>query len=432
MQAMLSFDQAPPLAAPLRFFLSAPLFAAAAGLLLLLLGPELLASRWTAGALAFTHLLTAGFMLQTMVGALLQILPVATGAGVARPLGVARAVHGLLTLGLLFLVGAFLTYRSELFQGALLCLGGGVLIFLVAVGRALAQIPMGSTIQWALKLAVAGLGVTVLLGLSMLVNLAWGLSWPLLEITGIHLAWGLVGWGVLLLSGVAYVVVPMFLLTPAFPGWLTRLLAPLLFLLLALWSGAEAAGWGGAPLLAALVAAGCGTFALATLWLLVRSKRARLDATQRYWRLGLACAVGGAALWAVGQLWPDLGLWPGLPLLLGMLLLVGGFMSVITGMLYKIVPFLIWLHLQNAGQGRVLAPNMKRILAESAMARQMAAHAASLCLLLAAVVRPAWFAWPAGLALLLSNLWLLVNLWRCLQVYRRHLRHIGEQLAAAA
>jgi hypothetical protein len=75
---------------------------------------------------------------------------------------------------------------------------------------------------------------------------------------------------------------------------------------------------------------------------------------------------------------------------------------------------------------------MKRILAENAMARQMAAHAVSLALLLSAVVRPAWFAWPAGLALLLSNLWLLVNLWRCLQVYRRHLRHIGEQLAAAA
>jgi len=137
-------------------------------------------------------------------------------------------------------------------------------------------------------------------------------------------------------------------------------------------------------------------------------------------------------LWAVGSCGRTWACGPGCPCCWACVLLVGGFMSVITGMLYKIVPFLIWLHLQNAGQGRVLAPNMKRILAESAMARQMAAHAASLALLLAAVVRPAWFAWPAGLALLLSNLWLLVNLWRCLQVYRRHLRHIGEQLATAA
>ena len=33
MQALLSFDKAPPFAAPLRFFLTAPLFALAAGLL---------------------------------------------------------------------------------------------------------------------------------------------------------------------------------------------------------------------------------------------------------------------------------------------------------------------------------------------------------------------------------------------------------------
>lgn len=45
MQALLSFDQAPPLAAPLRFFLTAPLFAILAGLLLLWSGPDLFASR---------------------------------------------------------------------------------------------------------------------------------------------------------------------------------------------------------------------------------------------------------------------------------------------------------------------------------------------------------------------------------------------------
>ena len=46
MQAMLSFDKAPPLAAPLRFFLSGPLFAALAGCVLLLTGSDLFASRW--------------------------------------------------------------------------------------------------------------------------------------------------------------------------------------------------------------------------------------------------------------------------------------------------------------------------------------------------------------------------------------------------
>ena len=58
MQALLSFEQSPPISAPLRFFLTAPLFGMLAGALLLWGGPDLLASRWTPGALALTHLIT--------------------------------------------------------------------------------------------------------------------------------------------------------------------------------------------------------------------------------------------------------------------------------------------------------------------------------------------------------------------------------------
>ena len=63
MQA-LSFEQSPPLAVPLRFFLTAPLFGVAAGLLLAWGHAEIFASRWTPAALATVHLTTVGFMLQ--------------------------------------------------------------------------------------------------------------------------------------------------------------------------------------------------------------------------------------------------------------------------------------------------------------------------------------------------------------------------------
>ena len=46
MQALMSFESAPPFAAPLRFFLTAPLFGALAGLLVLIEGADLFASRW--------------------------------------------------------------------------------------------------------------------------------------------------------------------------------------------------------------------------------------------------------------------------------------------------------------------------------------------------------------------------------------------------
>ena len=52
MQPTLSFEQAPPISVPYRFFLTAPLFGAVAGLVLVLLGPDTLQSRWSPGALA--------------------------------------------------------------------------------------------------------------------------------------------------------------------------------------------------------------------------------------------------------------------------------------------------------------------------------------------------------------------------------------------
>ena len=44
MSGAMSFEQAPPIAVPLRFFLSAPLFGCLAGLLLGLLAEQVLAS----------------------------------------------------------------------------------------------------------------------------------------------------------------------------------------------------------------------------------------------------------------------------------------------------------------------------------------------------------------------------------------------------
>jgi hypothetical protein len=56
--------------------------------------------------------------------------------------------------------------------------------------------------------------------------LARGLALPLIELTNIHLAWGLGGWALMLLAGVSYHVVPMFQLTRPYPLWFTRGFGP--------------------------------------------------------------------------------------------------------------------------------------------------------------------------------------------------------------
>ncbi len=426
MQALLSFDQAPPLDAPLRFFLTAPLFAVFAGLLLLWGGPDIFASRWTPDALALTHLITAGFMLQAMLGALFQLLPVVAGANMPRPRLVAGIVHALLTAGTLLLVVGFLRFESHWFRLAVLFLGAGTGLFIVAAAGALHGIPSASPTIRGLKLSLAGLAVTVGFGLLLAASLGWAFDLPLARLTDIHLGWGLVAWGCALLAAVGYVVVPMFQLTPSYPLWFGRAFSFAAPAVAFAWTLAELLEWQIlGTVLAALVVLTAAGFAGITLHLQWRSKRARLDVTQVYWRVAMVSALVAAALWLAAMLLPVLAEWPGWPLLFAVLLLHGGFMSVIVGMFYKIVPFLVWLHLQNAGRGRLMAPNMKKVLAEKSMEGQMRAHFATLALLVAAVIWPAWLIYPAGFALVLANAWLLRNLFSALGVYRDHLARIA-------
>ncbi|MDP1926723.1 MAG: hypothetical protein Q8K57_18280, partial [Thiobacillus sp.] len=127
LQAGLSFEQAPPFALPLRFFLTAPLFLlAAAGLIMF--SPEALAARWTPQALALTHALTLGFLAMTMLGALLQMLPVVAGAPQPNPRLVAWLSHVALTLGSIALIGGFLTARSTAFGAGIVLLGSGLAV----------------------------------------------------------------------------------------------------------------------------------------------------------------------------------------------------------------------------------------------------------------------------------------------------------------
>jgi hypothetical protein len=419
MHPNLSFEQAPPISVPYRFFLTAPWFGVAAGGVLTWHGGDALASRWTPGTLAATHLLAVGFMLQAMAGALLQFVPVAAGGNVWRPRLVAGIAHPLLASAAMLLVAAFLKGGSGLFHAAaalfLLVVGGFSLVVGFAVWRTPAR---GATIQ-ALRIAVPGLAITVGLGASLAVALGAGLAWPLVELANVHAAWGLGGWSLLLLAGVSYYVVPMFQLTPPYPPWLTRWLPPALLAMLAVWSLqlADAAGawlrgvWMAGLLLAAV-------FGVVTLQLQMRRRRKVADPTLFFFRgamLSLVAIPLSAALLLVG---PGLAEDPRGPLWLGVLALPGVFVSAINGMLYKIVPFLNWLHLQRQMATMTALPiNMKQMIPESAMLGQMWLHFGAVAMLLAAVAWPA-LTRPAGVLFAASCAWLGWNLIAGIRVYR--------------
>lgn len=417
MHPNLSFEQAPPISVPFRFFLTAPLFGIAAGVLLLIEGSEMLASRWMPALLAATHFIVAGFMLQAMTGALLQFIPVAAGGNIWRPRWIAGIVHPFSILALLLLVAAFLTQRPPLFLAAGLGFALALGVFVFAAGLALWRTPAKGATIVTLRLAVFGLTATLILGVMLTSALAGGNA-PVLSHVDVHLAWGLAGWALMLLAGVSYFVVPMFQLTPPYPTWFARSFPFALVAFLLPWSAqlfvAPAEGWEALGLAGLALGA---AYALATLWLQSRRRRKLTDTTFLFFRTAMLCLIALFISALVFSAVPGLAQAPRAAVWLGMLAIAGVFVSAIMGMLYKIVPFLCWLHLQRLCGLSMLPPTMHEILAERAMRRQFHLHLATLACLLAAVWLPL-LARPAGLLLAADCAWLGVNLIAAVRTYR--------------
>lgn len=428
MHPSLSFDQAPPISVPYRFFLVAPCFGVMAGILLAWSGGEALVSRWTPEVLALTHLIALGFMLQAMCGAVFQFIPVAVGGNVWRSTLVANTVQPLLVLAALLLVAGLLFSRPGLLSAAaplfLLATGG----FVAVVALALWQTPATGMTLWAMRMAIGGLAVTVLLGALLAEALALGLSVPIVELADIHLAWGLAGWALMLLAGVSYYVVPMFQLTRPYPLWFTRWFGPLLLLLLLAWSSRlliEDARWSLAIALSLLVLVSA--FAGMTLWLQYTRRRKIHDATSVGFSIAnlsiLAFAISGTGY----LLYPELAADPRFAVWLGVLAFAGVFVSVITGMMYKIVPFLNWLHLQRLGAPLSAVPNMNKMIPGEAMTGQLRLHVLAVALLLAAVWLPG-LTRLAGVTLTVSFAWMGWNLAGAVRRYQS----FRDQIRAAA
>ena len=275
----------------------------------------------------------------------------------------------------------------------------------------------------AVRCALGGLLVTVTLGLLLGGFFGWGLSLPVVTFTTLHAVWGLVGWTVLLVAGIADQVVPMFHITPAYPRWLSRRFAPLMTVMLAVWSALILGGWETAAQIAgAALALGVAIFAGMTLHLLNQRRRKMGDPVLAYWRISLISLLASAALWLATSFVPALLPWSTVEWLLGILLIVGFAGGVINGMLYKITPFLAWFHLQAQLLGRAKVPHMKQLLPDAPVRRQGWALLAALLLLLAAAVYPPLFTYPAAFALGLAGAWLSVNLWSVWRIYRQALR----------
>ena len=429
MTTALSLEQAPPLSVPLRFFLTAPLFGAGTAGLLLWAGPAALQSRWTPAALALTHLFALGVLSMVMCGALFQMLPVLVGVRVSRPRLWGGICHVLLAVGTASLAAGFVTGASAGFRLAALLLASGLGLFLIVIGAGLLRAPRLHDSVRGMRWACVGLAVTLVLGTALTLGHGWD-SMPILRVplTDLHLSWGLLGWVATLVAVVSWQVIPMFQMTPEYPPALRSWLPAAMFVLLA-WFGVSAMlAWPGSSLPVVGLAAALTAFALLTLRLLTQRRRTVGDVNLSFWRLGMAALIAAAVLGTAGRFGlPAAG--SRLALAPAVLFLAGFALSVINGMLYKIVPFLIWLHLQQrigenpAARGNIAPPNMRAVIREPRARAQWWLHSTALALLVAGLAVPVLLR-PAALIWLASFAMLGYNLIAAALLYRRECRRI--------
>jgi hypothetical protein len=401
--AGLRLDQAPPLDIPLRFLLTGPLFGAAAGIYLAAKGAVLLSSPFHPETIALAHLVALGWISMVMVGALYQLLPVAVGVPV-KGIRLGRWVHAGLVLGTAALAVGLVWDSGVALALAIASLAAAFGTVLVQLWLALASVPSVTPTVTSIRLAAVSLGAVFVLGLLFAGEhlIGW---YPAQRATlvGVHILFAFGGWIGGLITGVSYVVVPMFYLAAPFPGRTTRLVSmalsvALLVGLIALISGplAQSAGatffWealAGRWMWIALPAVALATAVYSGTWirLVLRRRRKAADATLWLWRIGLAAVGAALVLLGASELEPSSRWLVGF----GAVYLVGFGGSIELGMSYKIVPFLVWLHRFGRRAADPTTPLVRDLLSDSAARRQALLHLSAVILLgAAALVPPEW------------------------------------------
>lgn len=222
--------KAPPLRLPGEHFIAGITFLLAGALGLVRVAPALASGLYPLPeVVGITHLFTVGWLTTSIMGALYQFLPVALG----QPIASERAAHltfALHVAGVSALVTGMYLSHDGLRLAGIISLGVAITILLVNLGITLHRATRRDVTWWAVSTASVFLGITMVLGAALALNLRsgfLGVVQPLALGTHMHVA--LFGWVLLVIVGVSHRLLPMFLLSHGgrthFAGYAVALLA---------------------------------------------------------------------------------------------------------------------------------------------------------------------------------------------------------------
>ena len=413
----LSLDQAPPISVVLRFFLTVPIFGILLSLLMII-DPEAVMTPAHPFSLGAIHLMFLGIVTMSMIGALFQMQSVLGGKPIPSALGNALIVHTLLTAGVLSLAGAFVGGLEAFFVIASVLLGSAIIHTVFLILPLLFGGITHDTLR-GMRLALVSLGVTALLGIVMAQGYAEGsFSSFHLQIREAHYSIGLIGWVAVLIIAVAFQVVEMFYVTSPYNAWCKRNAFRIIggaLVLKVLWLFASLPY----PIVFdAVMAALLAGFVATTLKRLQERKRRVIDVSIWFWKTGIALLSLALVLYLTAAV-SGIGSFNAAALIAFALFAL----SIILGMMSKIVPFLVWFHLNASGY--METPIMSNIIPASRSKALFALFAFSSA---TAVIAPAFpvLARFSGIGWFALFSLLGYNLFTAARLYRR-IRTTGER-----
>ena len=404
----LSLNQAPPIEVVLRLFFVGSLFGIVLSLMIFFWHNEL-ANIYAPHTLAIIHTFTLGVMASFMLGALFQMMPVLCGVHIKAPIDLSIRVYVTLSIGVIFLVTAFINGAASLYILASIFLGYSLLISAYVMIKQLLSIKHSNSSRGML-LALISLSITAILGIILVyIRAGFNLPFDYLAIKSIHYSFGLFGWIALLIISVAFQVVEMFYVTPKYSEKYAKYITIALFSLLLLYAIMKYLDLGVASIIPYILAIIVGINAAITLIKFKQKKRPINDASIFFWIVGMVSLMLFSITFLVG-----------LPIFIGAEFFAFFALSILFAMSYKIVPFLVWFHL-NA-KGYFDAPMMHEVISPKYAKVNFWIYLSSIILFLIAIKFSIIF-YIGSFLLLLSFCMLSYSIYRALEKYNFTLKY---------
>jgi len=310
--------------------------------------------------LAVTHAFTLGLLTTTIYGALYQFFPGALGIEI-RSVRVARWSWAAHTAGTLALVLGFWTWHPAL-------LGAGwVLLFAGMFGSSWNLLPQRRRAPHGLlvgRYVAAGhmaFGAALLLAGARIGNALGWWNADRLAVIASHFHLAAFGFVVFTAVGVGSWMLPMFLLAARAPTWPLRWIGPLGIVGLTLLTTGLLGGWRAVSLPGGLLVLGAALLYLLQLAFYFRhAERRPVDPAMAHVAAGVlhyavTLALGAAILAGASS--------PRLWTAYGVLAVVGWLVLLVVGVMYKILPFLMWMNLFGPRAAQAGAPTQADLVA---------------------------------------------------------------------